>query len=786
MDTRSLKRLEYHKILEQLAGCAGSILGRERALELQPVTEVDLILRWQAETTEARELMRLEPAAEIGGWNDIRSQLERAIRGAMLEPEELFYIGQTLTAFRRIRKFLVERTEQYPLLGELGAALTSFSELEKKINSAILAGGEISDNASSSLAQIRRRLVNAQLQIKQRLEHIIRSPNYQKYLQDPIVTMREGRYVVPVKVEYRSQIPGIVHDQSGSGATLFIEPMPVVEANNEIKRMQAAEKQEIINILTDLTAGVRLYGEEIRYSLEAIAQLDFIMAKARYSQRLDAWAPMVVEEPSVDIRRGRHPLLTGDVVPTTIHLGNEFDTLVITGPNTGGKTVTLKTVGLLVLMAQSGLHVPADAGTEIGIFGQVFADIGDEQSIEQSLSTFSSHMKNIVNITEEVSSNSLVLLDELGAGTDPTEGAALAQAVLEKLHNAGARTVATTHYGELKNFAYARERVENASVEFDVATLRPTYRLLIGKPGRSNAFEIAIRLGLSPELVDKAREFLTTEQIQVEELMNNLERLQQEAEQEREESRRLRQEAELIRVRYMEKEQEFLIKKDAVLEKAYEEARKVVKQSRMEAEELIKDLRAKISEDAAKIREGAIQNAREKLKTMQGKLQDKKPRPRIQDGDVPETVSPGEEVFLPNYNQKGIVVSPPAGNGEVQVQVGIIKINVQLHELRKVVSAKPGGGQSKVANLMANKARDINSKLDMRGMRVEEALMEIEKYLDDAYLAGLPKVYLVHGKGTGALRAAVHQELKGHHRVKSFRLGEHGEGGMGVTVVELI
>ena len=624
----------------------------------------------------------------------------------------------------------------------------------------------------------------AQAQVKSRLEGFIRSPVYQKYLQDPIVTIRENRYVIPVKQEYRGQVPGIIHDQSASGATLFIEPMAVVEANNEVRRLQAAEKQEILRILSDLSSLVSAIADDLLISLEALGRLDLALAKARYSLKLNAWEPVMSPGSHLDIKKGRHPLLEGEVVPITINLGRDFDTLVITGPNTGGKTVTLKTVGLLVLMAQSGLHVPADEGTVLGVFGGVFADIGDEQSIEQSLSTFSSHLKNIVSILQQAGRESLVLLDELGAGTDPAEGSALAQSILERLHAVGAKTVATTHYSELKNFAYANPRVENASVEFDAVTLRPTYRLLIGRPGRSNAFEIAARLGLEASLTDRARQFMSADQLKAAELMDELEKNRQEAQRDQEEAARLLEEARLIRDRQRLKEQELEERLEAMLAKSREEAGALVRSVRRESEEMIRELREKLSSDAARDREAGIRVARDLLSTMEGKV---RARPRRLDpapGETPHDLRPGEEVFIPRFNQKGFVVGPPEDK-QVQVQVGMIKVTVPMSDLRRVQQSGPAGGETQVAGIMAAKAREISTQLDLRGMMADEALDEVEKYLDDAGLAGLPKVYIVHGKGTGALRAAVQGYLKTHRRVKSFRFGEAGEGGMGCTVVEL-
>ncbi|WP_066640371.1 endonuclease MutS2 [Desulfolucanica intricata] len=785
MDQRTLKRLEFDKILEKLAGCTASVLGKERALALLPSTDFDTVKAWQAETTQARELFRMEPGADLGGWRDIRESVSRAEHGAVLEPKELLDISETLTSARKARKYLLEREELYPLLVEIASRIGGFSDLEQMLKKAILPGGEIADSASDTLSQIRRRIINTQASVKQRLEHIIRSPQYQKYLQDPIVTMREGRYVVPVKQEYRGQVQGIVHDTSASGATLFIEPMSVVEANNELRRLIIAEKQEVAKILTELSIRVAQESEELWITLEALGHLDFVLAKARFSRQLDAWVPQLTNEHLINIQRGRHPLLSGKVVPVSVHLGKDFDELIITGPNTGGKTVALKTIGLLVLMNQSGLHIPADSSSEMGIFNQVFADIGDEQSIEQSLSTFSSHMSNIVSILNSSGPGTLVLMDELGSGTDPTEGAALAQAILEKLHKLGAKIVATTHYSELKNFAYVNDRVENASVEFDPVSLRPTYRLLIGKPGRSNAFDIASRLGLREEVVERAKEFLTTEQIEISELMKQLEKEQRLAEEERQRAEILRSDAEKLKERYRELEEGLRSKREDILTKAYEKAQSIMKKAKLEADEVIKEIRAVLDEEDNKIRERVIQETRNKIKGMQGRLREKTPE-KTPGGIVPQSLLSGEEVLIPRFNQRGYVLSLSDDGKEVQVQVGIMKLNLPINELRKVGEIKKTkGGQSQISGLMKDKSRNISTKLDLRGMRAEEAWLEVEKYLDDAFLAGLGKVYVVHGKGTGALRSMIHRQLQGNKRVKSFRLGEHGEGGAGVTVVDI-
>lgn len=784
MEEKILRRLEYHKVLDRLAQFTVSPLGKERALKLLPVTDIELIRQWQSETTEGRELLRLDPAAQIGGWYDVREQVMKAQRGVVLDPEDLLAVGGTVSSIRRVKKFFGERPDRYPLLRIISETMGIFRDLEQKIFSSITPGGEIADTASSSLGQIRRHLASSQAQVKTRLEGYVRSATYQKYLQDPIVTIRDNRYVIPVKQEYRSQVPGIIHDQSASGATLFVEPMAVLEANNDVRRFQAAEKQEILRILFDLSAGVSAVSSELLASLKVLGRLDLIMARARYSLNLEAWEPIIKNEPILDIKRGRHPLLEGEVVPVTLNLGLDFDALVITGPNTGGKTVALKTVGLLVLMAQSGMHVPAGDGTVLGIFNQLFADIGDEQSIEQSLSTFSSHMTNIVDILCKAGADSLVLLDELGAGTDPTEGAALAQAILERLHHAGVKIIATTHYSEIKNFALVNPRVENASVEFDAVTLCPTYRLIIGRPGRSNAFEIAAKLGMEPALVQRSREFMSSDQRKAAELMDHLERTSQQALQEREEASYLIEEARSLKESYQRMNVQLAEKHDVILAKAREDAGNALRKARRESEEMIRDLREKLSSGVAREREAAIRTARERLSGLEEKVSPAAYSPLHSTTDeVPNIVRPGDDVFIPRFKQKGYVVGNPK-DGHVQVQVGVVKITVPLTDLRRAEST-PGGGVQ-MAGIMSSKARDISTRLDLRGMTSDEALMEMEKYIDDASLAGLAKVYIIHGKGTGALRTAVQRQLKSLNRVKSFRLGETGEGGMGCTVVELL
>lgn len=788
MEERHLKRLEFDRVKERLAEYAASEPGRELALKLCPLGDIDDITDALARVTEGRDVLRLEPGARLDGWNDVREQARRCARGGLLEPLELWHVLQTLAASRQIASFFSERREKYARLSEIALGLGDFRTAEKQISGAILPGGEISDRASERLFSLRRRITSTQQRVKEKLDSIIRSTAWQKYLQDPIVTMREGRYVVPVKQEYRSQVSGIVHDQSASGATLFIEPMPVVEANNEVRTLMAEEKQEVARILQELSSAIGNIAEDLLYALEILGLLDFIMACSRFSESLDALAPQMVPWTKLDIRKARHPLLPNKAVPISINLGESFDMLVVTGPNTGGKTVALKTVGLMVAMAHAGLHLPADEGTIVGMYKEVFVDIGDEQSIEQSLSTFSSHMSNIVDILSRTGAGSLVLLDELGAGTDPAEGAALAQGILDRLRELGAAAVATTHYGELKNYAFAGERVENASVEFDPETLRPTYRLLIGRPGQSNAFEIALRLGLGEPVVRQARSYLTAEQRDVADLMRDLEKARVQAEREREEAAKLRREAEEYRREYKLLAEKIRIRREEVIARAVSESRELVRRTRRETDFLVEELKAALKEESLRDKHTGADNARRQLKKLQAELDQKAPdRAQTEDTRPLEAVRPGDEVFIPRYGQQGTVLEAPDRDASVHVQVGMIRMTIKLSELREPAGKKNrrqenGGGAGK---LVRQKARDVSTRLDLRGARVEDALEEVEKYLDDAVLAGLPVVYLVHGKGTGALRSAVQQLLKEHPRVSFYRLGEQGEGGSGVTVAEL-
>ncbi len=591
MNERTLRVLEFDKIIGRLMTYASSSLGKEAIEEVRPIQDTDEVQRALKETSEARTICQTEEFP-LRGLVDVRSAVKRASIGSTLQPDELLNIAQVCTCSRRVHRFFQDKAEEYVLLAEHRAGLTPLRHLEDVIGQAISEYGEVKDSASSKLRQLRQEIRNGQAKVKQRLDSLVRSTTTQKYLQEPIVTVRNDRYVVPVKQEYRGQVPGIIHDQSASGATLFIEPMSVVEANNELRRVLLEEEREVERILQELTSNVAAEVEPLQENLRILTHFDLVLARGKFSYELRAVEPTLNNRGYIHLTSARHPLLPREeVVPTTVYLGGEFNVLLITGPNTGGKTVTLKTVGLLCLMAQAGLHIPADDGSELAVFTQVFADIGDEQSIEQSLSTFSSHMKNIVSIAEQADSSSLVLLDELGAGTDPAEGAALAMSIIDYLHNSGCRVVATTHYSELKSYAYQRSGVQNASVEFDVDTLRPTYRLLMGLPGKSNAFEIAGRLGLSSFIIQHARGYLTGEQLKVEDLISQLETSRRQAEAEREAARQLRLQAEQREAELEKRLREQRRDVQSVIGRAKQEAKMIVQQSRREMDELLKQLR---------------------------------------------------------------------------------------------------------------------------------------------------------------------------------------------------
>jgi len=785
LEEKVLRKLEFPKIIKLLTDRCSFQLGKELAEDLKPSLDGEEIKKWQSETTQTKEVLRLYPGFSIGGVRDIRQCLGKAKLGGIMEPGDFLQIEDTLLAARKTKEFFRGEGQKYASLAVYVHDLPVFPRLEQEIKQKITAEGEVSDRASAELFRLRKQLRSLQGKAREKLENMIRSPELQKYLQDPLITIRNERFVIPVKQEYRAQVPGLIHDQSGSGATLFVEPLAVVELNNETQRCETMEKAEVTRILRELSELAAAHHKELLDVLQRMAQLDFMLAKGKLSSDLDCGEPVINEQGYLKIVQGRHPLIKGKVVPVTIYLGDAFDTLVITGPNTGGKTVTLKTVGLFVLMTQSGLHVPAQDGTELPVYEGIFADIGDEQSIEQSLSTFSSHMTNIINILGKVNSRSLVLLDELGAGTDPTEGAALAMAILQHLIGVGAQTIATTHYSELKSFAYNQERVENASVEFDVETLRPTYRLLIGVPGKSNAFEISHRLGLKKDVVDQARSFLSQEEVRVADLIENLETNQLLSERKRQEAEKMHKSArdQLVQVEW--KEKELNRKVEDIIQKAQQEALEIVIRARRESEDILKEVRTvkkKMRIEAPQ----DLQVLRDKLRERENQLSEAVFHDTGEAEVNAAELSPGDLVLIKRIKQKAQVLERPNANGEVLVQSGIMKLTVQLKDLRKIKEEKSEEKRQKsgIGVIVSSKAREVKNELHLRGMTVDEAVLETEKYLDDAYLAGLPQAYLIHGKGTGALRSAITDLVKSHRFVASFRIGGYHEGGHGVTVVE--
>lgn len=797
MEERTLRVLEYGKILDLLADKTSSSLGRELAEELRPTDDPVVIEEMLKEVSECRSMREFGDQIPLGGIHDIRDAVRRADAGGVLMAEVLVNISATLRASRQIATFFAQRKERAPLLSDWAQGLGDFRQLEREIDAAIGPGGEVLDSASPELGKIRTQIRTYQNRLKDKLDSMVRSADMQRYLQENLVTLRNDRYVLPVKQEYKAMVPGIVHDQSSSGATLFIEPMVVVELNNQLRQLDAAEQEEIRRILAALSNAVGERAPEIRVSVSILAHLDFVTAKTKLAEDMRAEEPQIAEGAQITLVGARHPLLKGAVVPIDLELGRDFDTLVITGPNTGGKTVTLKTVGLLTLMAQSGLHVPARTGTSLSVFTRIYSDIGDEQSIEQSLSTFSSHMTHIVDILAKAGEqDTLVLLDELGAGTDPTEGAALAMAILEHLHQKGVRTVATTHYAELKTFAYTTPGLQNASVEFDVETLRPTYRLILGTPGRSNAFEIAKRLGLPDELVEQARGMLSSDHNTVEELIENIHQDARAARDERMNADRLKMEYSRLVGVLAEKERRLENEKEAILRQTREKARQVIDLSRKEVEELIRLLKSEAEEkrldEAAKVARTALNDLRE---SMEQELGDRG------DGDakgttrpIPEGLKPGESVRAINLGREGVVLNVDYSNSQALVQFGIMKVNMALNEIErrdqkdnnnKDKAHRSLAGGTKTAAMETSKALSISTELDLRGLTAEEAIQTVDKYLDDALLAGIPRARIIHGKGTGALRTAIIAYLREHSAIKAFRAGESGEGGSGVTVVEL-
>ena len=785
---RHYRALELDKILKLLAAETACEDAAGLAVRLTPSVSLTEVQRLLADTDEAHSLMARFGAPSFGGLKNVTNSLRRAEAGGTLNMAELLRIAGVLRTLRGIVEWRAKSAGVKSCLDWRFDSLMPNKYLEDRIYGAILSEEEMSDNASVQLAAIRRRIRSASSRVREQLDKMIRSPLYQKYLQDPIVTMRGGRFVVPVKAECRGEIAGLVHDTSSSGATVFVEPMGVVEANNEVRVLQSQEQAEIERILTELSAETGNFSSGTISGYQAAVELNLIFAKANLGYKMKASLPAVNDKGQILLKKARHPLISQDrVVPTDIELGVNFDTLVITGPNTGGKTVSLKTVGLLTLMAMCGLLLPVAESSQISVFHQVLADIGDEQSIEQSLSTFSAHMTNIIQIISQADENSLILLDELGAGTDPVEGAALAMAILEALRAKGARVAATTHYAELKAYALQTDGVENACCEFDVKTLRPTYRLLIGVPGRSNAFAISLRLGMDNEIVERAKELVSSENTRFEDVVQSLETSRQKLESERTRT----EQAHLEAVRAQKDAQEI---RDSI----QAEADKEIEKARRQASELVSRTRGQID---------ALLNEMEELKKQQNKTLSAEQKAKLKAGlrSLEETADPvhsrqdegeyvlprplkvGDTVLIYDIDKQGTVLQLPEGNGQnVLLQAGIIQTRVPLANLRLVQEKKAKAPRRTVTRNVTGRAQaKVTTELDLRGQMTEEAIMNVDRFIDAALLSGVEQLTIIHGKGTGALRAAVQQHLKRHPSVRSYRLGVFGEGEAGVTVVEL-
>lgn len=787
MNEKVLKTLEFNKIIEKLAGFAGSAMGREKCEALVPVSDREQVEALQQETADALSRLYKKGTLSFSGLPDIGASIKRLEIGSTLGAGELMKLSSMLTATLRVKNYGANGGDEVQdSLSERFSLLEPLSILNNEIARCIISEEEIADDASPGLKSVRRQIRAANDKIHEQLAKLITDSGTKLMLQDAIVTMRNGRYCLPVKQEYKNSFGGMLHDQSATGSTAFIEPASVVKLNNELAELGIREQQEIEKVLAALSEQAAQHTEDLAFNRATLAEFDFIFARAVLAKQMKATQPKFNDRRYINIRKGRHPLIDPHrVVPIDIYLGDAFNLLVITGPNTGGKTVSLKTVGLFTLMGQAGLHIPAMDGSELGIFKEVYADIGDEQSIEQSLSTFSSHMTNTVKILERADEESLTLFDELGAGTDPTEGAALAMSILTYLHNLGARTMATTHYSELKIFALSTEGVSNACCEFDVETLRPTYRLLIGIPGKSNAFAISSKLGLPEFIIERAREFIGTKDESFEDVISRLEESRIAMEKERAETTRLHAEAEELRRKFAEKNTRIDNAKDRVLREANEKARDILQEAKDYADEVIRKYNKWGQIGAGKEMEQERDALREKLgdKDNSLALKAKKAKKKM----APEDFKVGDTVHVLSLNLKGTVSTLPNVKGDLYVQMGILRSLVNIRDIEPA-EAEPDEEEKKAktssGKIRMSKSLNISTELNIIGKRVDEAMPLVDKYLDDAYLAHLPKVTIIHGRGTGALKEAVHSHLKRAKYVKSFRIGEFGEGDHGVTIVE--
>lgn len=785
---KSLYKLELDQVLKMLASCAGSEGGKTACLSLRPSSDIEEVVHLLDQTTAAGDLCTRKGNPVFSDASDVSASLERADRGGSLQPIELLRIAGVLRGARQTKSYTSE-DEKATVLDPLFSALTPNKYLEDKIFGAILSEEEIADCASPALADIRRHMRIQSGKIRDSLQKVIASPAYSKFLREPIITIRQGRYVVPVKAECKNDVPGLVHDVSASGSTYFVEPMSAVNANNALRELELKEKKEIERILAELSAEAAAHADDINLDYRMLVELDVIFAKAKLAYRMRAWAPQMNDQGKVVLRNARHPLIDPQkVVPISLRLGSDFDTMIITGPNTGGKTVTLKTIGLLTLMAECGLHIPAGDGSELSTFDAILADIGDEQSIAQSLSTFSSHMRTIVEVVEQCDDRTLVLFDELGAGTDPAEGAALAIALISFARKMGSRVVATTHYAELKLFAMRTQGVINASCEFDVETLQPTYRLLIGIPGKSNAFAISRKLGLSEEILRDAGNLVSKSDKDFEDVLTQLEQQRQQMEAARVEAERLKQETERIKKQSEDYNRQLQKEKDKAMESARKEAQEIIQEARAAANiasEELKALRKQLQDSAdttginqrqAEIRR-TLNETEEKLRSHQSQPQRQKPTRKVMVGDTVELVRLGTKANVLAINK----------DGSFQLQAGILKITAQPEEVYLLENAseyKPKPGHPAHSGRQMNMTA-VAGEVDLRGMDTVEAICVLDRYLDEAMRGNLSAVRIIHGKGTGALRSAVQQSLRRNKFIKSFRLGVYGEGEDGVTIAEM-
>ena len=792
MNQKALETLEYKKIIAQLKREMGSAASAKLADELTPLTSEKIIKEELRSTTEAVDLIVRKGPLPTGGLYDIREALLLAKKGGSLTMRQLLEVQNVLGISSEVVAFMHDDAlPELKYIGEMVDLIVEFTALEKEISRCILTEDEMADNASPKLKDIRRNIHQQNQAIKNKLSRIITSSSNKTYLQDTIVTMRDGRYVIPVKQEYRSFFPGMVHDQSKGGATLFIEPQGVVELNNKLRELEVEEQLEIARILAELSSRVAEHYREIRSNLELLTKLDFIMAKGKLSCKMHASEPKIDADGELRLISARHPLIEyKKAVPVDIRIGGDYRTLIITGPNTGGKTVSLKTAGLLVMMAQSGLHIPASHASTLPIFGEVFADIGDEQSIEQSLSTFSSHMKNIVSIIDKASYDSLVLVDELGAGTDPTEGAALAIAILERFYDSGALTMATTHYNELKKYALATSGVENAAMEFDVETLTPTYRLLIGVPGKSNAFEISKKLGLSESVIERASEHIKHGDMEFENVISSIEDDKRKAAADRLDAESMRAEIEEKLKKLEEKEKAISEKRADIIAEAKREARELLRETKSAVKDVQKDLR-KLQKSGAhtNLNTGALEKSRRKINEAEDLVSEKVVKQVNSEPVSADTLKIGDRVKLLTIGQNGTILSLPDEKGNLMINIGALKVKARLQDLMLINEGKDRKPQakssSKYGSLLRSKSSSVSASINVMGKNLEDALADVEKYLDDVYMAGLDMVSIIHGRGGGILKDGIRQMLKRKKYVDSYGAASYNDGGEGVTIVRM-